>query len=396
MNARYARYTYHFFFAAALLACAYIVLYRVMEQGLLSHSTYDSYTRQAGMWWQGRADLPENVTWLELARYGGKYYVSFPPFPSVVQFLAYPIFGLETPDNLINTLFGFGSFVLVYRFVMLRGSGGLASAVTALLLTLGSNLFYLSLTGWVWFSAQTQSFFFSVLAVYLIHSRRKAAWYFAFLALGIAFACRPFQILYVPLLLYLLHQNHGGGEVDIRTYVRYTPFVLPLIAVGLLVAAYNHARFENMLEFGHNYLNEFAHVPQFSLQYVPGNFLEILKLPGTDQEYFWPIFNGTLFFLVNPAFVLLGARLAQGRVDTKKALYLMCLLVHFVLTLSHRTMGGWQFGTRYLVDMLPFALLFFADGKRISSPWLSLTAVLAVLGIAINIWGAVWFYTAFS
>ena len=396
MNVRNTRYTVHFFFAAALIVCAYIVLYRVMEQGLLSHSDYDSYTRQAQMWWQGRADLPENVTWLELARFGGKYYVSFPPFPSVVQFLLYPIFGLQTPDNLINTLFGLGTFVLVNRFMMMRGSGGLASAATALLLTLGSNLFYLSLTGWVWFSAQTLSFFFSVLAIYLIHTRRKAAWYFSFLALGIAFACRPFQILYVPLLLYMLHQNHGGGEVSIRTYVRYIRYVLPLVVVGLLVAAYNYARFGNILEFGHNYLSEFAHVPQFSLEYVPGNFLEILKLPGTGKQHFWPLFNGTLFFLVNPAFVLLGARLSQGRIDTKKALYLMCLFVHLVLTLSHRTMGGWQFGARYLVDMLPFALFFFADGKEIAPLWTRLTIVLAALGIAINIWGAVWFYTAFS
>lgn len=396
MNVRDTRYTVHFFFAAALMVCAYIVLYRVMGQGLLSHSDYDSYTRQAQMWWQGRADLPENVTWLELARFGGKYYVSFPPFPSVIQFLLFPIFGLQTPDNLINTLFGLGAFVLVYRFMMIRGSGGPASAVTALLLTLGSNLFYLSLTGWVWFSAQTQSFFFSALAIYLIHSRRKAAWYFSFLALGIAFACRPFQILYVPLLLYMLHQNHGGGEVSIRTFVRYARYVLPLAAVGLLVAAYNHARFGSILEFGHNYLPEFAHEPQFSLDYVPGNFLEILKLPGTDKEYFWPVFNGTLFFLVNPAFVLLGARLTQGRVDTKRLLYLMCLLVHLVLTLSHKTMGGWQFGARYLVDMLPFALFFFADGREIAPPWTRLAIVLAALGIGVNIWGAVWFYTAFS
>ncbi len=53
-------------------------------------SVYDSYTRQAQVWWQGRADLSENIPWLELAEYNGRIFVSFPPFPSVVQFLLYP------------------------------------------------------------------------------------------------------------------------------------------------------------------------------------------------------------------------------------------------------------------------------------------------------------------
>jgi hypothetical protein len=60
-------------------------------------------------------------------------------------------------------------------------------------------------------------------------------------------------------------------------------------------------------------------------------------------------------------------------------------------------MGGWQFGTRYLVDMLPFSLLIISD--RVPGNTLrrhaALPAVLAALGIAINVWGAVWYYTYF-
>ena len=105
----------------------------------------------------GRADCG-NVSWLEIAEYSGRYYVSFPPFPSVVQFLLVPFFGPNTPDNLVNTLFGLGTLLLVYRYLRRRGQGGLVAALIALLMVLGSNLFYLSVTGWVWFSAQTQAF----------------------------------------------------------------------------------------------------------------------------------------------------------------------------------------------------------------------------------------------
>lgn len=378
------------------MVCAYIIMYRVLGQGLLSHCDYDSYTRQAAAWWQGQNNLPGNVSWLELAQYNGRYYVSFPPFPSVIQFLLYPFFGMNTPDNLINTLFGFASFVLIYRYMMRRGESGTLSSLTALLMTIGSNLFYLSLTGWVWFSAQTQAFFFSVLAVYLVDSRKPVAWYFSFLCLGVAFVCRPMNIVYAPLLFYLLYNKIKDSD-RMRTLVRSIKFVLPLVVVGILAAVYNYVRFDNPFEFGHNYLTEFLYTPQFSIEYVPGNFLEILKLPGLQNEHFWPEFNGTLFFLVNPAFVLLSVRLLQRRLDSKRIIYLICLIVHLTLILAHKTMGGWQFGCRYLVDMLPFMLLIIADvaPKGMPRKRVALPAGLAAVGIAVNVWGAVWYYTSF-
>ncbi len=394
MNDEKQRYTYHFILAAGLLVCAYIIMYRVMEQSILSHSDYDTYTRQAAAWWEGRIYLPENVSWLELAWYGGHYYVSFPPFPSVVQFLLVPFFGMNTPDNLVNTLFGFFSFVLTYRFMMRRGFGGLYSSLVALLMTLGSNLFYISLTGWVWFSAQTQSFFFLVLAVYLMESDKKAAWYFSFLSLGAAFACRPMNIVYAPLLFYQLYTKIKDGSLT-RTFVRSIKYMLPLAAVGIIAAVYNVVRFDNLFEFGHNYLPEFLTAPQFSLSYVPGNFLEILKLPGGER--FWPEFNGTLFFLVNPAFILLAVRLLQRRLNTLRIICLISMAVHLLLVLSHKTMGGWQFGCRYLVDLLPFSLLIIGEHpleKPVRGQW-TLPAVLTVLGIAINVWGAAWYYLYF-
>jgi hypothetical protein len=397
MNEEHERLPYHFLAAAALLLCAYIALYGLMGQGVLSHSNYDSYTRQAQSWWEGRSWLPENVSWLELAEYQGRYYVSFPPFPSVVQFLLYPFFGLNTPDNLVNTLFGFGTFVLIYRYLRRRNQGGLTASLIALLMVLGSNLFYLTVTGWVWFSAQTQGFFFSVLALYCMDSRRKAAWASAFLCLGIAFACRPFNVVYAPLLIYMLYQKLDDKRGVARTLARCIPYALPLAAMGLMVGAYNYARFGNLLEFGHNYLPEFQSAEQFSLAYLPGNLLEILKLPGTEDT-FWPRFNGTLFFLVNPAYVLVAVSLIRGRFNTRKLIYVLCLMAQIVLTLCHKTMGGWQFGSRYMADMLPFMLLIIGDDKTYNSGYSGaraavLPAVLTVLGVAVNIWGAVWYYT---
>jgi hypothetical protein len=289
-------------------------------------------------------------------------------------------------------------------------------------MTVGSNLLFLSVTGWVWYSAQTQSFFFSVIAVYLICSEKKTAWYFSFLSLGIAFACRPFQIIYAPLLLYMLYKNLSGDKVYMRdpqnethfgaakTLARCIKYVLPLIFAGICVAAYNYIRFGDIFEFGHNYLPEFQNMDQFSLKYIPGNFKEILKLPEIiNGSIEWPQFNGTLFFLVNPVFIALAVSIVRN-FGKKQAIYLACFAAHFVLLLTHRTMGGWQFGARYLVDLIPFMLIVFerdrkykmflpqkkyAHPQRLASSAKAamLPALLAVIGLAINTWGAIWLYS---
>lgn len=390
------RFTYHFFIAAAIFIIVYAKVYSALKLGLLSHCDYDSYTRQAAAWWNGNTYLPEDVSWLELAFYKGHYFVSFPPFPSVVQFIIYPIFGMDTPDNLVNTLFAFGAFILIYRLLVRRGYNGFSASVFAILMTLGSNLFYLSVTGWVWFAAQTESFFFSVLAIYLIYGERKVSWYFSFFAFGIAFACRPFQIAYAPLLFYMLYRNINKGKGFWRTILEGIKYVLPFIFLGLCVAYYNYIRFGNIFEFGHNYLPEFQDAEQFSFSYVPQNFLEILKLPGfKNGNIVWPRFNGALFFLVNPVFIMLAVSYFKS-LDKYKALYLICFIIQFILLLTHRTMGGWQFGCRYLIDMMPFMLVIFESDQSYKTQEPSLRTLfpvaLTLLGMAINLYGALWLY----
>ena len=45
--------------------------------------------------------LPEDVPYLELAVYGGDYYVSFPPVPSLLLLPLTFFFGMDTPDSLL-------------------------------------------------------------------------------------------------------------------------------------------------------------------------------------------------------------------------------------------------------------------------------------------------------
>ena len=94
----------------------YVFLYLQLNQGLLSHSYYDSYTLQAMAWLQGRVSLEQDYSSLELALYEDRVFVSFPPFPSVILVLLVPFFGQETPNNLLSTLYTVLSYVFAFLY----------------------------------------------------------------------------------------------------------------------------------------------------------------------------------------------------------------------------------------------------------------------------------------
>ena len=96
--------------------------------------------------------------------------------------------------------------------------------------------------------------------------------------------------------------------------------------------------------------------------------------------------------------MLLAVSMARQKFGVKQAIYLGCLAAHMLLMLAHRTMGGWQFGSRYLVDMLPFMIVIISGDrvlvqKGMQSKAAVLPVVLTVLGVIINVYGAIWFYT---
>ena len=64
-----------------------------------------------------------------------------------------------------------------------------------------------------------------------------------------------------------------------------------------------------------------------------------------------------------------------------------CLLVTLA-TCAHRTMGGWQFGARYLVDLFPWVILWFCARPA----WQPRAGAWTLCGMAMlfNLYGAVY------
>lgn len=360
---------------------------------------YNSYLLQDLAWLQGRLDLPDGAEydWLELAIYNGRYYVSFPPFPSYVLLPFAALFGLRAPEALLawlTTLLGVFYAVELYRSFRRDGR----SAFWVSFLYLGTGYLFLSMNAYVWFIAQTMCFTLSLMA--LVHARRGqggvslACW-------ACAVGCRPMAALYLPVLVWLLWPDKGEDSLARWVLRRWRWAIAPLLLAGSYMAL-NAARFGNPLQFGHDYLPEFVRAEhgQFSLTYIPGNLKLLLRLPGWNSETQTLVFHTwqtMAFWLVNPMDFCIGAAWlsALRRRERNLAWFALPVLAfcHVFLLCCHRTMGAWQFGNRYLVDLMPWlfcGLLAWAPRGERFTRW---CAPFFAWGAALNLLGTVLAYT---
>lgn len=361
---------------------------------------YNSYILQAQAWLSGRLSLPQNLPHLELAIFNNNYYVSFPPFPSYVM-LPFVMFGFTDCDGIIALVSAFMGVAYAYKILCHFGNGGNRGMLFALLVTIGSNWLFTSHVAWVWFIAQNMAFTLSLMAIYYALKGRGAlalTWW------ACAVGCRPMQALYLPVLLYLMYnayktQNNKLTAIDmIRSKWKC---IIPMAIIALSYMALNFARFGNPLEFGHNYLPEHtrSQYGQMHFVYVADNLKTLFRLPEISFKQAWEYqtMNGTNIFLVSPIFisyiVYTMYALIKNKGD-KKLIYttlaIICLEI-FALTL-HVTMGGSQFGHRYINDVLPLVLLSIGATLPEDKTYDKLNIVLLFIGFTVNALGSTIYY----
>ena len=354
---------------------------------------YRSYALQACAWLDGRLDLGKDYPWLELAIYEGKYYVSFPPFPSLVLLPFAAVWGTNTPDHWISL--GFSIIGIIYAIRLYRAITGTYEMAEqyVLFLFLGNGYLFIALQGgWVWYMAQTMCFTFSLMS--LFHAANKhIGRAFAFLAC--AFGCRPMVVAYIPLILML-----GTEKASVKTWIRKGYRLIPACMIIGFYLMLNAARFDNPFEFGHTHLPEFVRSTegQFSLNYATKNFNQLFRLPQTGGEHgmlIYDTYDCMAFWLIDPIIVSFMVTWLYALTRKRKACGLSLIIVpaticvHLMIVCCHKTMGGYQFGNRYIVDMLPYVfygLITYKQGVG-KAEWLN--NPLFALGFSINLIGTV-------
>ena len=346
---------------------------------------YNTYTLQTLSWLQGHTWVENNPA-LELAIKDGRYYVSFPPLPSVILLPFAYLWGADTPENGLVKCYACISVLLLYRALKNAGYREWDALLWAFLAPFSSCFLPLTLNGAVWYHAQTLAFMLVTASIYFMTTDHMTV---SLLLYALSVACRPFDALYgLPILFVCWNINRKWGKS-----FREILFSLKNgIALGLLVAAdigiYNAIRFGNPLEFGHNYLPEFSFQGgvQFSLAHVANNirtFFFRMPFSWTDGSFTLEKF-GFSFLIACPVLtcmlVWFVSDLIRGRMSAEKAVVFGCFLLHFFLLLLHRTFGGYQFGARYCTDLIPYAFLYKllrSDKTRTALPeWIFLCCMM--------------------
>lgn len=372
--------------ALSLLALA-LVLYHSLAGGtLLSPNVYDSYLLQAENWLEGRAYIRngEDYPWLELAIFEGRYYLSFPPVPSVLALLPAAL-GLDL-GNLWQALASLAALAGVYLCFWRAGGTPRACAFWALFSTLSSGFFWLAGSGGVWFQAQVLNFAFTVWGLFF---RLKKQYPPAFFLLALAVGCRPFTALFA----FALWLPAALNAVRARRWGRLAAFTAPAAAVALALGWYNFIRFGSPFEFGHSWLPEFVRDGgQFTTENFWANLWGVLR-PVTltsSLDLSFSTFNGFCLFMASPIFLLWAFDIARAAAKKRLAPGGLLAPVLALATLAalclHRTMGGWQFGARYTVDLIPLALWWYLTRPR--RPLGTGALWLAGAGALFNFYGA--------
>lgn len=362
---------------------------------------YNSYILQAQSWLEGRLDLGRDYPYLELAIFNNKYYVSFPPFPSYVM-LPFVLIGWNSCDSMIA--FAVSLLGAAYAFKILRhfNIDSKASIFFALFLTVGSNWLMTAQNAWVWFIAQNMAFTLSLMAIYYA-LKNKIGLSLAFWACAVG--CRPFQILYLPALLYLIYNAHKAVNPEDKIIdiikKRYLALV-PMAVIALSYIILNFARFVNITEFGHNYLPEHTNseLGQFNLSYIKENIGSLFKLPSVNSSGIWeyPQFNGMCIFLVSPIFISYLVYIARSIIKHEKfdmkfmILVLAIAIIELLSITAHNTMGGAHFGNRYTNDVLPIIFTGTVMLLPKDKDWESFNYPLFFIGLAINLVGSIMFF----
>ena len=366
---------------------------------------YNSYILQAQSWLEGRLDLGRDYPYLELAIFNNKYYVSFPPFPSYVM-LPFLLIGWNSCDSMIA--FAVSLLGAVYAFNILKHFDieSKTAIFFTLLLTVGSNWLMTAQNAWVWFIAQNMAFTLSLMAIYYA-LKNKIGLSLAFWACAVG--CRPFQILYLPALLYLIYNAHKAVNPEDKIIdiikKRYLALV-PMAVIALSYMILNSARFGNITEFGHNYLPEFTNseLGQFNLSYIKENIGSVFRLPSVNSSGIWeyPQFNGMCIFLISPiviSYIVYTVKAFALKQETDKKLIFIIIVIVILEILcitSHKTMGGSHFGNRYMNDILPAILLGTALLKPSSeNKYFNFNYILFLIGITLNIVGTVGYFCNF-
>lgn len=384
--------------------------------------------------------------------------IPFPPLPAILLMPFVALWGIHTDDQTIFTALAAIDVALCWWMLGRLGVTTVARLATTMLFAFGTTFWYAAQNATTWYQAHIVAAGLSMLAIGVAlgadvdeameptvdppprRSDRRS--FLAGLLLGLATTARLTVILGLPFFALV-----GGGR---SWWCRGCSAALGAAIPVALLLAYN------VVTTGHVFHPAYDHLYQLEARaytglgydadwaaedprYLPQN-LGIMLLetpdvlpdrlrdtlgtidrplctqPGATRGLFdvdcplaVPRDIGMSVLLTTPALLL---AIPAFRITRRRRIALgagLAILLISVVNLMHFSQGWVQFGYRFSIDSLPFALLLVAlgidrltdrdgpDGDPVDpdgGPWrrwgMPLVAALIVVSLAINLWGVIW------
>lgn len=125
--------------------------------------------------------------------------------------------------------------------------------------------------------------------------------------------------------------------------------------------------------------------------------MRLPKYQGRGQPLAFDPYDCMAFYLITPMLVTFLCVYFYALIRRRgNAFWLIGLPLmvgaHLMIIVCHKTLGGFQFGNRYLLDMLPWVYVAILALKPQSGRTSILNVPLMVMGFCINLLGAVGAY----
>ncbi|HVS46824.1 MAG TPA: hypothetical protein VMS32_09170 [Verrucomicrobiae bacterium] len=394
-------------FHAYLAGIAALILVLIAAHG--RSTNYNNYVYLAEAFLHGQAWLLHwpGANTVDAIVYGGKPYVIEGPLPAVLMMPLVALFGESANQTLLAAVLCAATVVAAWELIARIVPDRKTTFWLMLFLFAGTDLWWCSMLGDVWFVAHSAAVACTFLALLELTGKRRA-WLIAIFA-ALAVESRFTMVMALPFYAWALYKDVSPAESiapaqagAIAMTDKLRAFALTLVPFVVLWAAYNVVRWGTVADLGYTlfyHQDSWGHPSgsPFSIGYFPyqvySYFLQSPVLAEWRQSAIWPIFkvdpHGVALTFTSPALLL--AVLARTPRRIVVALWLTVALVavpNFIYYLN----GWYQFGMRHALDFEPFLLLLMAYAVRDRLPrW---GAILCGYSAAVGVWG-VWYWDVF-
>jgi len=337
---------------------------------------------------------------------GDRVYVPFGPFPAILLMPMVAIFGSTQSDiwqPIVNASLAAIDLGLCWWMAARLGVRSLADRVwLVLLFGFSTQIWWVTTRGGVWHTGHLVATGLTLMALIELFGRRRPL--IVGLLGGAAFLTRAPLLLAMPIYALMLRSVDSAIAAARSVVNRWRPMIvdwlvltLGFLPLGLFALWYNDARFGSPFESGYglaslpDWLTALRDQGLFSLSHLGMN-IDYLFLHTPTQIPQFPFFKpdglGLSIFITSPGlFWAVRADWFSRRT--------WLLLAALVLTLVPNLLyygGGWlQYGYRYALDAIPFAMaLCCIAAARHGVGWIWRIAI--VFGLIVGAGGVYWAY----